>query len=249
MRGLALRYEQIGNLEQAEEAYLHVIEMLPHHWAGYTWLGAFYVSRSRYAEASDTFEQVVERTPDSYKGHSNLGVAYVYQDRWPEAFDAMARSVEIKPSVPGYSNLASLYFFQEGRYFRAAQLYEDALGLDEMNYLIWGNLGDAQYWGRNQRQAVVAYERALSLAEELRIATPQDAVLIGDMALYNAMLERSAPALDLVADALVLAPDDPALQLQAAQTYQQLGRTEDALVWLGKAVEGNVAPVLLAKNP
>ena len=96
--------------------------MLPHHWAGYRWLGAFYLSESRYAEASDMFERVLGVTPDSYTGYSNLGVAYANQERWPEAFDALERSVEIKPSVQGYSNLATLYFFQ-GRYFRAALIY------------------------------------------------------------------------------------------------------------------------------
>ena len=156
LRRLALFHEQMGGVEDAEQAYLQVIETLPNHWAGYTWLGAFYISQSRYAEASDTFERVVDRTPDSYKGHSNLGVAYVYQDRWTEAIGAMERSVEIKPSVVGYSNLASAYLFQEGRYFRAAQLYENVLGLDELNYLTWGFLGDARYWLRDQREAVVA---------------------------------------------------------------------------------------------
>ena len=111
LHGLAFFYEQLGNVEDAEQAYLQVIEMLPHHWAGYAWLGGFYVSQSRYADASKMFERVVDLTPNSYKGHSNLGVAYVYQERWPEAFDAMERSVEIKPNASGYSNLATYYFF------------------------------------------------------------------------------------------------------------------------------------------
>ena len=250
LHGLALAYEQMGSIDNAEQTYQKAVEMLPHHWAGYSWLGLFYASRSRHAEASEMFERVVELIPDSYRGYSNLGVAYVYQERWPEALEAMERSLEIKPSVPGYSNLATLYFFQGGRYFAAARLYEEALNLDERNYLIWGNLGDARYWGPDeQRQAAVAYEQALSLAEELRSATPRDALLLGDMALYNAMLDRSAPALELVTDALRLAPDDPELQLQAAQTYQQLGRIDDALRWLGKAIEGGIAPALVVQNP
>ena len=250
MHALALVYEQMGSVDDAEQAYRQAIAMLPNHWAGYIWLGRFYVSQSRYAEASDMYERVVELTPDSYTGYSNLGAAYVYQERWPEALDAMERSVEIKPSVQGYSNLATLYFFQEGRYFAAARLYQEALKLDEKNYLIWGNLGDARYFGPDEQGlAVVAYETALSLAEELRGTTPQDAILLADMALYNAMLGRSAPALELVLEALELAPDDPDLQLQAAQTYQQLGRTADALLWLRNAIEGDMAPALVVRNP
>ena len=249
LRGLAVTYEQVGSVEDSEQAYKQAIAMLPNHWAGYSWLGRFYVSQSRYPEASEMYERVVELTPDSYLGYSNLGVAYVYQERWPEAFAALERSVEIKPSVNGYSNLATLYFFQERRYFAAAGLYEDALKLDERNYLVWGNLGDARYFGPDESEAAIAYERALSLAEGLRRTTPDNAILLGDMALFNAMLGRSVPALDFIGNALELAPDDPALQLQAAQTYQQLGRTEDALRSIGRAVEGDIAPALVLQNP
>lgn len=250
LHGLAVTYEQMGNIEDAEQAHRQAIEALPNHWAGYSWLGAFYVSQSRYAEAAEMYERVVELTPNSYMGYSNLGVAYVYQERWSEALAAMERSVDIKPSVNGFSNLASLYFFQERRYFAAARLYEDALELDEGNYLIWGNLGDARFFGpAEQSQAVIAYERALSLAEELRRTTPQDATLLGDMALYNAMLGRDTPALALIANALDLAPDDPVLHVQAAQTFQQLGRTDDALGLLSRAVEQGVAATLVFQNP
>ena len=250
LRGLAATYEQIGNLEDSEQAYRQAIAMLPNHWAGYSWLGRFYVSQSRFAEASEMYERVTELTPDSYMGYSNLGVTYVYQERWPEALAAIERSVEIRPSVAGYSNLGSLYFFQEGRYFAAARMYEDALNLDERNYLIWGNLGDARYFGPDeQSQAAVAYERALSLAEELRRTTPRNAVLLGDMALYNAMLGRSVPALELVLEALELTPNDPERQLQAAQTYQQLGRTDEAIGLLEAALDGNITPALVTENP
>ncbi len=69
------------------------------------------------------------------------------------------------------------------------------------------------------------------------------------MALYNAMLGRSDAALDLVLEALDLAPANPDLQLQAAQTYQQLGRTEEALVWLGKVVAEDPSPAMVLQNP
>ena len=162
---------------------------------------------------------------------------------------ALERSVEIKPNVQGYSNLATQYFF-DGHYFRAARLYGDALRLDEGNYLIWGNLGDAQYFSANeQSQAASAYETALSLAEELRRTTPEKAILLADMALYNAMLDRPEPALELVANALELAPDDLALQLQAAQTYQQLGKTDEAIQLLGTVLDRNILPRLVSQNP
>src|SRR3989442_15425508 len=37
-RGLALAYEHLGKLEEAERTYRQAIELRPHYWAGYTWL-------------------------------------------------------------------------------------------------------------------------------------------------------------------------------------------------------------------
>ncbi len=249
LHGLAVVYEQMGSPTDAEQTHRQVVEVRPYDWVGYYWLGAFYVSEARYADASEAFEEVIRLTPDNFAGYSNLGVSYVYQELWPEAFDALERSVEIRPSVSGYSNLATLYFFQ-GRYLRAAGLYEDARNLDEGNYLIWGNLGDALYWSSSeQERAAAAYGRALELAEELRATTPDDSPLLGDMALYNAMLGRSARALDLIADALGLAPDDAELRLQAAQVYQQLGQTDEAVSQLGQALNRGMTPALVLQNP
>jgi len=249
LHGLALVYERMASPADAEQAHLQVVEARPFDWAGYYWLGAFYVSESRFAEAAEMFEQVIELTPDSYIGYSNLGVAYAYQDQWSEAFAAMERSVEIRPTSSGYSNLATAYFYQ-GSYFRAASVYEDAVKLDERNYLLWGNLADALYWrpGGGQ-EAAAAYRQALELAEELRLTTPRNGLLLGDMALYNAMLGQTEVALGFVEEALELAPASTELQLQAAQTFQQLGRTEEAIERLWVATAAEITPSLISQNP
>ena len=249
LHGLAAVYERMGRPADAEDAHRQVIEARPLDWAGYYWLGAFYITESRFDEAAEMFQEVIELTPNSYIGHTNLGVAYVFQEQWDQAVASMERSVDIRPTSSGYSNLATTHFYQ-GSYFRAASVYEDAIALDERNYLLWGNRGDALHWGPGRDdEAAESYREALRLAEELRLASPPDGLLLGDMALYNAMLGQGDVALGLVEEALVLAPESTELQLQAAQTYQQLGRTDDALARLRAAVEAGVTLDLIERNP
>ena len=249
LRGLAAVYEEMGQLEDAETTYRRAIDARPLHWAGYSGLGVFYLTHARYRDAVETFEQVIGLTPDSFLAYSNLGVAHAYMENWAAARVAFERSLAIKPTLAGYSNLGTLYFFEEALYFRAAAMYEEALKLDEGNYLIWGNLGDAQYWGSQRDQADAAYVQALDRAEQLRETTPDDAALLASMGGYQAMLGHQAEAIALITRSLNLAPDEPELRLQAAQAYMQLARPADALEQLTAGIQGGLSLALVTKNP
>ena len=249
LRGLATVYEETGQLEEAEATYRRAIDVRPLHWAGHSWLGVFYLTHARHRDAVEMFEQVIELTPDSFLAYSNLGVAHAYMENWVAARVAFERSLAIKPTLGGYSNLGTLYFFEEALYFRAAAMYEEALKLDEGNYLIWGNLGDARYWGSGRDQADAAYLRALVLAEQLRETTPDDAALRASMGGYQAMLGNEVEATRLITRSLELAPDEPGLRLQAAQAYMQLERPADALEQLTAGIQGGLSLALVTRNP
>ena len=249
LRGLAVVYEETGQLEDAEATYRRAIDVRPHHWAGYSWLGVFYLTHSRFREAVEAFEQVIELTPDSFLAYSNLGVAHAYMENWAAARVAFERSLAIKPTLGGYSNLGTLYFFEEALYFRAAAMYSEALKLDEGNYLIWGNLGDARYWGSQRDQADAAYLRALELAEQRRETTPDDPGLLASMGGYRTMLGDEVEAVALISRSLELAPDDPELRLRAAQVYVQLGRPAEALQQLTAGVRSGLSLALVTRNP
>ena len=249
-RGLAVVYEEMGRLVDAEATYRNAIDVRPNHWAAYRWLGSFYVTHGRHEEAVEMFERVIELTPDSFEAYSNLGVAHALMESWDAARVAFLRSLDFKPTRAAYSNLGTLYFFEEARYFAAAQMYEQALQLDESYYLLWGNLGDAHYWGVVQRdQADAAYLKALELAEQLRETTPDDAALLASMGGYHAMLEHEAEAVALITRSLELAPNEPELQLQAAQASVQLARPADALEQLTAGIQSGPSLALVTKNP
>ena len=248
-RGLALAYERLGKLVEAEKIYRRAIELRPHYWGGYDWLGGFFFRQARYANAAEMFTQVVALVPDSFRGYSSLGGIYILQGRYAEAIAMLERSVAIRPTYFAYSNLATAYFYLR-QFDKAARTYQEAVTLNNRDYLVWGNLGEAYYWAPERRaEAPGAFRKAIALAlEKLRI-NPREASLLGDVALYHAMLGERKAALEYLERCLRLAPDDPESLFKAARIHQLLGETQPALAWLEKALAAGVGADTVRNSP
>ena len=174
----------------------------------------------------------------------------MYLERWPEARDMFERSLQIKPNYAAYSNLGSLYFFQEARYQDAAQMYEKALEFNNRDYRVWGSLASAYYWAPEERpKASANYKRAAQMAEEQLKVNPNDASVLSHLADFYAMLGEKDKALQFLEKSLDLAPNDAEVMARAGETYEQLGQREKALEWIGKALKKGYPLATLERNP
>jgi tetratricopeptide (TPR) repeat protein len=63
------------------------------------------------------------------------------------------------------------------------------------------------------------------------------------------MLEKRQEALRTMKQALALGPNDPELLYNVAQTYNKLGRINQALEWLEKALAAGINPNTVRDNP
>jgi serine/threonine protein kinase/tetratricopeptide (TPR) repeat protein len=247
--GLAYAYEHLSRLDDAEKTFKQAIALRPNYWATYNWLGLFYQHHARYEDAAAMYSQVVSLAPDSFTGYYNLGGVRILQGRYAEAIPLLEQSLSIRATADARSNLATAYF-QMRRYPEAAKHFEEAVRLDEKNYLLWGNLGDAYYWAPGRRaEAARAYGKAIALGEEKLRINPRDAEVLSSLALYHAMEGERKPALDNLDAALRLKPKSPELLFNAGIVYQQLGDTQRALEALDKAVAGGISPATLGDTP
>jgi serine/threonine-protein kinase len=249
-RGLAEAFGATGHTRLAEEAYKEAIALRPHYWAGYNWLGIFYFQQGRWEDAIAQFEKVVELAPDSYRGYSNLGAAHYYAGRWPEARAAHERALSIKPDDDlASSNLATLDFF-EGRFESAARRFEAAVQRSPASSLLWGNLGDAYYWGPGLREkAPEAFRRAVSLSDEKLRVNPRDAVVRAELAYYRAMLGQEGEARRQLARALDERPANLDVLFLGSQIHELVGDREEALRLLGKAIESGYPKNEVVSHP
>ncbi len=237
-RGLADAYQALRDSSRAESTYQRAIKVRPNYPVGYNDLGVFYYRRGEFEKSAAQSDQVVKLSPENYKAYNGLGAVYILLGRPSEAKEKFLRSVEIEPNRQAYSNLGYLYFSVAGRYTDAARMYEKARDMDSSNYLVWGNLASAYYWALGERaKAHPVFERAVRLAEEKLRTNPRDPILLSDLAEYYAMLGREGSALPVLEQSLTLAPDNPIVMAQAGRTYEELGRRERALEWIGRALE------------
>jgi len=139
-RGLALAEERLGRLDEAENTYRRAIQLRPHYWAGYNWLGLFFYQRARYREAAEQWEQAVALTPDNNQVYYNLGAAYAEMDRDKDAIAALSKSIQLRPTYVAYFNLGSVYVSMR-RFEEAISAYEEALKLNKRSYRVYGYLG------------------------------------------------------------------------------------------------------------
>ena len=237
IRGLASAYQRLGRTNEAEATYRAAIDARPSYWEAYNALGVFYFTQGRYPQAAEMFTRVTNLAPDSYRGYSNLGAAYQQVGRYTDAIKAIKRSIEIRPSYDAYSNLATAYF-RLRQYDNAAYNYSQALGLDDRDYVAWGNLGSAYYYSpSNRSKARSAYEKAITSAKTSLAVNPRDASIYADLADYYSMLGDREESLRCVDQAVKLsAGKDPDVLYRAALAYNKLGDTELSLNFLAKAI-------------
>jgi tetratricopeptide (TPR) repeat protein/tRNA A-37 threonylcarbamoyl transferase component Bud32 len=248
-RGLASAYGKLGRPAEAEKTYRRAIDLRPQYWAGYSWMGALYCSQGRYGDAAEMFSQVVKLAPDCYRGYSNLGGAYLLQGHYPEAIPLIERSLSLRPTGSAFSNLGTARFFQR-QFAEAAQAYEEAAKLDEREWLLWGNLGDACYMAPGKRaSASGAYRKAVALAEDRLRINPRDAAALGYLAYYYAMLDERAKARARAEQAVAAAPTDPELLFNVALAHNQLGEVDQALAWLEKSLAAGYSRSTIRDTP
>lgn len=248
-RGLAAAYEGLGKPAEAEAIYRRAIALRPHYWGNYSWLGAFFYYRAQYREAAEMFEQVTALAPDSARGLSNLGAAYVGQGRYDEAITVLERSVAIRPTAEALFISGNAYFFSR-RYDQATRAYEQAVNLNQADFLVWWNLADGYYWTPGKRpQAAGAYRRAVSLAKERLAVNPKDAYTLGILAICQAMLGEKNPALESLRRGLQLAPADPEMLFKAALVYNHFGDVPQVLARLEKALSQGFSQTTVRDTP
>src|SRR3984957_12960789 len=247
--GLARAYESLNRLQEAEQSYKAVIALRPDYWAGYNRLGTFYLRNGRLEEAAQMYTQVTSLAPDSFVGFANLGSTRIQQGRYAEAIEPLQKSLKIRNTGVATSNLATAYF-QSKRYADAARMFEQATTLDQQNYELWGNLGDAYYWVPEMRnRAASSYRKALELGEEQRKVNPRDAHMLSYLAEYHAMLGEKQKAQLLIGEAEKLAPRDPEVLYYAAMVYIQAGDQKKSLEKLERAVAAGYPAATVRDTP
>jgi eukaryotic-like serine/threonine-protein kinase len=235
-RLLADTWDSAGQPQEAERVYRQAIALRPGYWPLYLNLGDFYSRHGRYSLAERAFLTGIGLAPESPLLYSNLGAMYFRMSRWADAGNAFEKSLSIRPTGQGYSNLCTVRFY-EGKYADAAKQCESATRLVPANAINWGNLGDALWQLRDERQqARSAFEKAADLAKQQLAINENNPALRKNYALYLAKLGQNTDAIREARRAIEQAPSDSNVEFYAARVYAVAGDREAAFEALKRSV-------------
>jgi tetratricopeptide (TPR) repeat protein/predicted Ser/Thr protein kinase len=239
--GLALAYEHEGKITEAEKAYQQAIQAHPNSRFSYNNFGMFYRRRNEYDKALQMYAKVIEIAPEWYGTYVNVGSIYNETAQFEKALEPLNKSISIRPSYAGYVNLGVAYFGL-ARYTEAATAYQEAIKLDPQQFIVWGNLGEAFYYGGKKDLSKAPLRKAIELAEAQLKVNPHDPGVLSSVAGYYSMIGERTQALRYIAEALQYGRHDKEILEDAASVYNQSGEPGLAVEFLEKMLQAGYTP-------
>ena len=233
--GLARVYERMDHPAEAEANYKRAIALRADYWDGYTALGNFYDRQNRPKDAIAQYRRVIELTPDNPAVYSNLGAENIGMDD-AAAEAALKKSIQLAPNYEAYSNLGWLFMTQK-RWGDATEALHKALALNDKDWRVWANLLVSYQWLDDQANAQAARAKTISILEENALLNSQDASVQSNLSTFYAEDKLREKAIARADSALALAPQDPGVLADVAETYEDLGDRKRAVQYAQRSLK------------
>ena len=251
LTGMARVYESTGKIAGAEANYERAIALRPDYWDGYRALGDFYDRQKRVQDSIAQYQEVIKLTPDNSSAYNDLGTEYLeLSDSQSEAAaeTAFQKSIQLAPNYQAFANLGWLYMNQK-RYAESAEATRKALELNDKDWRVWANLQQAYIWLKDDEKMRPARAKTLSLLEQYASLNSQEARVLSLLSTYYAEDKLREKALADVTAALRIAPKDPWVLADIAETYDRLGNRQHAIQYAQKSLTNGYTLADLQRRP
>ena len=188
--------------------------------------------------------------PNLAEAHASRGLALQVSGRRDEAAAEFECALSLAPDLYEVNYFYARFFFEQGDFERAAELFERAAGIRSDDYrspmlltAVYRSLGSDAERERWARVAVQRAERELNLHPE-----NSGPAQVGAVALAH--LGERDRAREWAARTLAIDPDDLLAQYNIACAYAQLGDLDEAIDLLEKMMprRGTPVPMLWIEN-
>lgn len=174
-----------------------------------------------------------EAPPDEAVERNNRGAALLTQGKLEEAAAQFRQAVEMAPAYAvAHGNLAYAYE-RQGRLDEAIAAYRRVVELEPGNAAARNNLGNLLSRTGRHDEAVVELE-ALLQRDPLNASARRN---LESAKRNKAIVQEREDRTASVMKAVAARPGDPRAAYDAARVYAEIGDNDNALAWLGKALE------------
>ena len=211
-----LTWRQAGVYQDNETLNRHIIALNPQARDVHLRLSRSLYKQGRYEESLEAAHIAVEKRPDSAPARVNLGLIFNELGRFGKAETHLRRAIALDPQARDAHLNLGVVLYNQGQYEEALLAARVALEQDPDPFKAHINLGAVLSELDRFEEAETHLRRALAF-------NPQDMDLSQKLAakLAEVLMSqgRYAEAIDVLAQALALAPDSP----QAAEMYFLMG--------------------------
>jgi len=247
--GLGTACRELEKYSDGLKALKTAIGLKPASFHHYIALGSFFEHFAEYDEAASAYRKAIDLKPNSTWAWNNLGAMFLYLARRPEdAVPAFQRSLDIEERGSARSNLGTAFYYQ-GKYQQAMQNYQRATKLEPKEASTWENLGDSLQMLGQKKESLEAYREAVRLAGERVSAHPLDPSARNELARYCAKKGEKDCALREGTRAAEMQPGNAEIAFTNAIIRCVLGRDDEALDWLERAVKLGLSRVEIEHEP
>ena len=162
----ALRYQQAGNLQEAEYTYRKILREQPNNARVCFGLAFVLQEKGSADEAITWYQKALKLNPEFVDALYNLGSIYHQKGQLDEAASYYEKALQLNPQLAmAYNNLGSI-LQQKGRFDEAIGLYQKALRQNPGLVSVHNNLGLAFQEKGQFEEAMGCHRKALSLQPE-----------------------------------------------------------------------------------
>ncbi|MDP9177353.1 MAG: tetratricopeptide repeat protein, partial [Gemmatimonadota bacterium] len=233
------------SLEYARQMFNRAIEIDPDYALAHAGVADccsllyhyFDARESNLRQADLASQRALELEPDLAEAHVARGIAASLSKRFDEAEQEFETAMRLDPKL-----YEAPYFYararkSQGRFAEAAKLFERAAALRPEDFQALGfqaaSLESLGMWAESK----AIRRRVLRVVENRLELNPEDVRACNLKAIYLAKLGESEGALEFARRSLAMDPDDPMLLYNVASTYSLVGKADDALACLERAID------------
>ena len=231
---LAVAYNDIGNVDEAQNYYKKAIEIAPLKSKAYINLAALYANIGRTEDAVSLLNKSIGLNPGIAEGYGKLGAVYAMMGNNDEALRLIRKAIELDADyTEGYLNLGAIYV-NTGEIEKAILSYKHVLEINPNSTQSYYCLGRIYQSVGDKKEAIASYEKAIGLDCSILDAYINLSSLLGESGLYR-------QALNYLNRALKIYPGSSSIYNNLGVTYAKMKQWTEAQKAWEKALAINPA--------
>ena len=141
---LAIKNQQEGRLDVAQEFYNQVLKINPEHLAALNNLGIIFKKLKEHQKAKDCYEKAIVTDPNYSASYNNLGNVFKELGEHQKAINCYKKATELKPNyASAYNNLGTI-FGDLGENQKAKDCFKKAIKINPNNVdTLWNSHGQS----------------------------------------------------------------------------------------------------------